>query len=110
MTWDLKCKQCGCVISELLDGRCWRCNPELAVQLEQRRQRNEQRKELYFALRSRVLTLEEMEKVESMGYTLVTNESECYKVDEAKAEFSAALLQQFKMRLAAEYAAKGETK
>ena len=64
------------------------------------------RRALYFALRSRVLTDEEMARVIAFDYHLVIEHDVTYREQEKRDEFSAALLQQFKLRLSAHAAAK----
>jgi predicted DCC family thiol-disulfide oxidoreductase YuxK len=102
----MNCKKCGRWDSELWNGLCSQCNPELAAWLTRRVEEEKKRLSLYFALRSRVLTDEEMQLVERMDIHLVIEPGRAYYEKEMVAEFNAALLQQFKLRLAAERAAK----
>jgi hypothetical protein len=60
------------------------------------------RRDLYWALRTRVLTIEEMKQVEGLGIYLVVATNGSYNPVEKEAELNAALLQQFKLRLAEE--------
>lgn len=54
--------------------------------------------ELYWALRTRVLTDAEMAEVEQYDYNLLTRTMEPYMPSEVKAEFNQALLIQYKIR------------
>jgi hypothetical protein len=63
------------------------------------------RRDLYWALRSRVLTDAEMLEVEGYGDRLNIQPMVSYNAEEKKREMNDALLQQFKLRLAAERAA-----
>lgn len=60
------------------------------------------RRDLYWALRTRVLTADEMSRVQQMGLWLVTEENTPYYEANKQREFNEALLQQFKLRIAAE--------
>lgn len=103
---DMRCKKCGQGAFELMNGLCYRCNPELALQLDRRAEMEKHRLELYWALRSRVLSPAEMEEVESYDYHMTVAPMQSYNRQEQIQEFNAALLQQFKMRVAAERASK----
>jgi hypothetical protein len=69
-------------------------------------ERDKARRELFWALRSRVLTLAEMDQVKMYGKFLNVEEGVPYMQAEKDAELNAALLQQFNLRLAAEKAEK----
>jgi hypothetical protein len=71
---------------------------------KEREKEAEHRRQLYWALRSRVLTLEEMREVERYDFYLVFDRGHSYKEADKRAEFNAALLQQFRLRLAKEEA------
>lgn len=60
------------------------------------------RRELYWALRSRVLTDDEMAEVEKYDFRLVIAPMQTYMEKDKREEFNAALLQQFKLRKAAQ--------
>jgi hypothetical protein len=66
--------------------------------------RERHRRDLYWALRSRILTDDEMKEVEQYGDYLNIEPMVSYSSDEKKRELNDALLQQFKLRLAAERA------
>lgn len=57
---------------------------------------------LYWALRSRVLTAEEMAEIERLGASLIIREMVPYKESEKQKELNDALLQQFLLRQIAE--------
>jgi hypothetical protein len=103
---EMVCRKCGKAASELWCGLCFRCNPDLAAEIDRRDKEEKHRCALYWALRSRVLTIAEMEEVESYDYHLAVEPMQSYNREEKMDEFNAALLQQFKMRLAVERAAK----
>jgi hypothetical protein len=63
-------------------------------------------RELYFALRSRVLTESEMARVAEEDYYLIVENNEVFNAKEKRLEFGDALLQQFKMRAIAQGATK----
>jgi len=96
------CRQCGSFTDELWNGKCSKCNPDLAAAVQRRLEREKRKRALYFALRSRVLKEEEMQEVEQWDYLLLVPERVSYSPIEVKTEFNAALLQQFKIRRAAE--------
>jgi hypothetical protein len=56
------------------------------------------RRNLYWALRSRLLTDEEMAQVASWGSSLNIDSGVCYSADEKARELNDALLQQFRFR------------
>ena len=62
------------------------------------------RRELWWALRTRILSDAEMDTVKSYDYTLTVPNSESFSRAEAQRVFIDALLAQFKMRLAKEHA------
>lgn len=64
--------------------------------------REKHRHDLYWALRSRPLSVKEMAEVKQYGISLVLDNGVSYRESEKIAEFNAALLQQFNIRLAAE--------
>jgi len=64
------------------------------------------RRELIRALRTRILTAEEMDKVFCEDYRLLTSFSQPYNPTEKMREFNDLMLLQFKMRLEVERAAK----
>lgn len=72
---------------------------------ERRRAREQQRCDLYWALRSRVLTDQEMQQVEEYDYRLTIGDNP-YNELEKRREFNDALLAQFKLHLAFERAQK----
>lgn len=63
--------------------------------------------ELYWALRSRVLTDAEMKEVEQMGSSMLTHPMQPYMPEDVDKQFNAALLAQFRLRVAAFEAKKG---
>ena len=64
-------------------------------------ERQRHRRELFWALRSRVLTDKEMAEVGEYGRSLNIEPMVCYKQEDKDKELNAALLQQFRMRHAA---------
>ena len=68
----------------------------------------EEKKKLYYALRTRVLTDEELKKVEQLDYHITVEMMVSYNEQDKKREFLDAMLQQFRLRLAVERANKGE--
>ena len=60
---------------------------------------DERRRKLYWALRSRVLSLDEMKEVERFDWQLCVAVGQSYNEGEKRREFNDALLVQFKMRL-----------
>ena len=60
---------------------------------------NVRKRELFWALRSRILTEQEMEEVTFYGKYINIEPDVCYNQTEKYMELNAALLQQFKMRL-----------
>lgn len=62
--------------------------------------------ELAWALRTRVLTEEEMGIVASYDYHLITNSGQSYNETEVRRQFNDMLLQQFRLRAAAAHAQK----
>jgi hypothetical protein len=100
--WLPYCKNCKRVANEFWDGLCANCNPALAERQKLRKVEEQYKRDLYWALRTRVLTLEEMKEVEIYDYTLLTFEGQSYYEKDIKTEFNETLLRQFKMRLAAE--------
>jgi NMD protein affecting ribosome stability and mRNA decay len=101
----MKCSKCGLISQALRDGICPKCDPQFAADLEECREAERRRIEhcakLYFAMRSRVLTAEEMAEVETIDNGLL---DPWYDQKQRREAFNAALLQQFKIRLAAERA------
>lgn len=61
---------------------------------------NEQkhRRELFWALRSRILSVEEMEEVDKYGSRINIYDGVCYREKDKNEELNAALLNQFRMR------------
>lgn len=72
--------------------------PEMLRAMEFQAQRARDRRDLYFALRSRVLSDVEMARVAEMGTELVEDGDECYRQSDVDRAFNEALLQQFKLR------------
>jgi hypothetical protein len=68
------------------------------TQRERLRHREQSRRDLYFALRSRVLTEEEMGRVAALGVHLVLDPFEVHTDLDKQKELNAALLQQFQLR------------
>jgi len=66
----------------------------------------EDHRKLYWALRSRIISDDEMRRVEEFGVYLVIEWSVPFLRPEKEQELNAALLQQFRMRLEAERAKK----
>ena len=58
----------------------------------------EKKRKLYWALRTRVLTDQEMAEVERLDLMLIIPYDMPFKESEKRAEFNAALLQQFRIR------------
>ncbi len=79
----------------------WRINEEAMKMLADYEQH---RIDLYFALRSRVLTDEEMQEVAHLGADLTIRIGEVYDQTEKYKELNEALLQQFKLKIAQEKA------
>lgn len=77
---------------------CRRIHNEWQYKLQARKD------ELYWALRTRVLTSGEMEEVRQHDYSLLTKQWQSYSQSEVQKTFNDALLQQFMIRLAAEKA------
>lgn len=106
----LLCPNCGKEVNYINNGRCVNCSPELAKEVEEQqramRDSEERRRALYYALRSRVLTDEEMQTVESYDYRICVSMYTSFMPEDKNREFNEALLQQFKLRLAAERSAK----
>ena len=104
------CYKCGLEASRTKNGICRNCDPEFDASLkffeEQERQRERSRADLYWALRTRVLTIEEMQQVRNWDYSLVEASGGPYDAQQLKREFLDALYQQFKMRLDSEAKAK----
>lgn len=94
----LRCKNCGNLANAFWNDLCSKCNPELQAWIKMRKERKELKRKLYFAMRSRVLTDEEMQMVEDFDYSLLVQENRSYRLAEVQKEFSEALLQQFKIR------------
>jgi hypothetical protein len=69
-------------------------------------QERRRKSELFWALRSRVLTLAEMEEVEQHGDSLNIVPCWPYMKSDKDRELNDALLQQFRLRMAAERAKK----
>jgi hypothetical protein len=67
---------------------------------EREEKERKHRHDLYWALRTRVLTPQEMKEVEQYDYYLVVNEIAGYSQEEKLKEFNDALLQQFKLQAA----------
>lgn len=57
-----------------------------------------ERGDLYWALRTRVLTDHEMRRVQDLGYHICIGTHESYRAESKIAEFNAALLQQYQIR------------
>lgn len=70
--------------------------------MESKARSDQARRDLYWALRTRVLTADEMSRVQQMGLWLVTEENVSYYEADKQRELNDALLQQFKLRIAAE--------
>ncbi len=66
------------------------------------KKREDHRRDLYWALRTRVLKSSEMDEVKRYGFRLTVDIGESFSEPEKIAEFNAALLQQFNIRLAVE--------
>lgn len=79
-------------------GRGWVLDED-AMKAMAKEQEHERR--LRFALVSRVLTNAEMGEVESLGFHLFTQPMTPYQEAEVMREFNDALLQQFRLRIAA---------
>jgi hypothetical protein len=77
----------------------WQVNEELE---RLAREREAHRRDLYWALRSRVLTEEEMTEVERYGKYVNIDPNTPYYAEEKERELNAALLQQFQLRATAE--------
>lgn len=69
------------------------------------RENDQYKRDLYWALRSRILTDEEMARVKSYGVNLIIESMVPFRTEDKQRELNEALLQQFNMRLAAENAA-----
>src|SRR3984885_5981848 len=100
---DEKCQYLGCNInginykqSEVSPGRWqWIVNEEAE---KYAREQEARRTNLYWALRSRVLTDEEMAEVETYGRYLNIQPMTPYSAHEKELDLNAALLQQFRLR------------
>lgn len=81
---------------EVLPGKWqWVVNEEAE---RRQHEHNQHRKDLYWALRSRILTDEEMDEVAQYGDSLCIEPMVSYYPAEKKQELNDALLQQFRMR------------
>lgn len=105
------------------DGSIWKCSAEgkwvedkdgEKEAREYEAKAEKERSDLYWALRTRVLTTKEMDEVQKRGSSLVS--PMCWswcgadnRVEEEKI-FNDALLQQFRLRIAAEKAEKADPK
>lgn len=83
----------------------WVINEKIESML---REHQKEKDDLLWALKTRVLSAEEMDLVRTYGTSLVIRPMQSYKESDKQAEFDAALLQQFYIRLAVEKA--GEKK
>lgn len=87
-------------LRKLPNGKCqWQMNREETQRVQGEEQH---RKDLYWALRSRVLTDAEMAEVAQYGADLNINDGETYNADEKARELNDALLQQYRLRLSAQ--------
>ena len=66
--------------------------------MSHKRQRNQDRRALGAALRTRVLTEEELNRAIDMGFWLYVEEMVSYRGSEKQSEFDSAILQQYRIR------------
>jgi hypothetical protein len=86
-------------LREALEAQMWKSRAD----------EQDEKDRLYFAMRSRVLTEDEMKRVEHYQERLLTRDGRPYYEEEIVKQFNAALLQQFQIRtlaMTAELAAK----
>lgn len=100
----LVCSKCGHPTNQTLNGLCAACSPELAKVIHAKGLEEVHRRELYWALRTRVLTIEEWREVEQYDFWLCVEPMCSYHHKDKVEEFNASLLQQFKLRMAVETA------
>lgn len=98
MIWDIAGVSNGVPYKCSSDGK-WVINKEAVVDQEKEQKH---KYDLYWALRSRVLTSDEMKEVEQYGIYLIVTPMTPFDESEKNREFNDALLQQFRLRLAAE--------
>lgn len=99
---EWECKKChkhSNLINQDGLGPC--CDEELAKQVLREKQRETRRRELIFALQSRVLTDAEMETVQSWDYHILVRDCEPYFEHEKRRQFADLLFAQFRIRQAA---------
>jgi hypothetical protein len=102
----------GLLSSALSDGyRQYKCSDEGKWVVDEDAMRSleaeaQSKRDLYWALRSRVLTTAEMKRVERYGIYLVLSPMQAFKEDEKQRELNDALLQQFRLRVARDEAKK----
>ena len=95
------CKTCGEYAFQTLDGIGACCSQELRDQNTRLAEYEKHKRDLVFALQSRVLTDQEMGEVASYDYSLLTTCMIPYSETEVRRQFSDLLLTQFKIRAAA---------
>lgn len=102
---EWKCKKCGKYTNLLShDGLGPCCDEELKHQVLREKAREVKRRDLIFALQSRVLTDAEMEQVQSWDYHLLVRDGVPFFEHDVRRQFSDLLLAQFKIRQAAKTA------
>lgn len=87
----MECPKCRKDTPVVRDGQCPNCDY---------RDRERAKRELLFALQSRVLSDEEMKQVEAYDWYILVINGCSYEQMEVRALFSTMLLNQFRMRLA----------
>lgn len=107
---EWKCEKCGKLTSALENGLGPCCDPELKKSLEEQaermQRREERRKNLIFALQSRLLTADEMADVQAWGYHILIRDNVPFFEDEKRRQFADLLFAQFRIRAAVEKAEK----
>lgn len=97
------CGKCGKSCFETLNGIGPCCDVQLADniirRMEDERAREEKRFNLLWALRTRIITDEEMKLVEQMGFFLVVSPRETFNINDAERFLNDCLLLQFRMRI-----------
>jgi hypothetical protein len=103
-----KCRICGKPANQLLDkvGPC--CSLELQAQNKSAASYEKSRTDLLWALQSRVLTDEEMQRVAQWDYYLLVRQMQPYSEADLRRQFGEMLLLQFKLRLAQSAHCKGK--
>lgn len=98
VTKDKKCRKCGNPSDELWNGIGACCSPEIQEHRKWLAAYEKRKAELFYALRTRLLTPEESQEVMELDYYILVREGVCFNEESLRRIFNEALLQQFKMR------------